>query len=164
MVYTGEKVAINITIHVTAPSAPALNFGEDTLDDILILHTEGGKDHFISIQGQWLESSFGNDINVLIRCAKPLRTVGVDGVKALREGMRRRKGGESERKGVEGSAAVGGRGNVFGEAPSSVLKVESGEQGEEGERLSVPKEVWRLVDFIYKYGMDVVSVLVSDVA
>lgn len=45
----------------------ALNEGRASLDDILVLRVEGGRDHFIPVRGRWLESSLGHSINKLIR-------------------------------------------------------------------------------------------------
>jgi hypothetical protein len=43
-----EKVQIELTVHVDNATAPDLNNAPTTkLEDILILHLEGGKDHFV---------------------------------------------------------------------------------------------------------------------
>ena len=61
----GEIQNIHFTIYVDSGSSSPLNIGEDGLEDILILHTESGKDLFMSISADWVTSSFGADLNVL---------------------------------------------------------------------------------------------------
>ena len=39
---------LNITIHVDEHTTAQLNSGTDAIDDILVLHLEGGKDFFVS--------------------------------------------------------------------------------------------------------------------
>ncbi|KAF2218783.1 Endonuclease/exonuclease/phosphatase [Elsinoe ampelina] len=45
----------------------ALNEGIKSLDDILVLRVENGRDHFIPVRGKWMETSFGRSIDKLIR-------------------------------------------------------------------------------------------------
>ncbi|KAK4980793.1 hypothetical protein LTR28_000965 [Elasticomyces elasticus] len=45
----------------------ALNEGMKTLDDILVLRVENGRDHFLPVHGKWLDSSLGRSIDKLIR-------------------------------------------------------------------------------------------------
>lgn len=39
---------IVLTVSVDCDTASSLNTGQDTIEDILVLHLEGGKDFFIS--------------------------------------------------------------------------------------------------------------------
>ena len=39
---------MELTLLVDMDTAPGLNTGQDKLEDILVLHLEGGKDFFIS--------------------------------------------------------------------------------------------------------------------
>ncbi|KAJ3286688.1 hypothetical protein HK104_008910 [Borealophlyctis nickersoniae] len=143
MLLPGDKLNINITILVDASTSPALNFGMGTLDDILIFHIENGKDHFVSVSGKWLPSCFGNDLGVLCRMVKPVREVGVDGTKKILEGLRGKGDGNKKEELAEG-----------GLDPLPPV-------ADEEMRLSIPKEVWRLVDFVYKFGMDVDNLFLS---
>jgi phosphatidylinositol-bisphosphatase len=43
------------------------NEGIKSLEDILVLRVENGRDHFIPLRGTWLESSLGHSISKLIR-------------------------------------------------------------------------------------------------
>lgn len=47
--------------------ARAFNEGIESLEDILVLRVENGRDHFIPLRGTWLESSLGHSISKLIR-------------------------------------------------------------------------------------------------
>lgn len=125
---TGEKLRIDITIHVTPIAAVALNFNSDALNDILILHTKNGKDHFVSVAGEWQASCFANDVTVLSQLALPVRYV-------TPEECGKRLAGDMVTQASGPTAA---------------------DDYEKGAKFSVPKEIWRCVDFIYRYGMDVV--------
>jgi phosphatidylinositol-bisphosphatase len=105
----GEKTPIRVTITVDNETAPALNTGADRLDDILILHLENGKDHFITLTGQYMRSCFGMTLELLARYPHPVRT-------------------------------------------SDPLPDSS------EDKLALPKELWRIVDYIYRRGMDVADI------
>ena len=49
--------------------------GADTLDDILVLNLEGGKDIFISITGDLLSTCFGSSLETLIHVHTYVREV-----------------------------------------------------------------------------------------
>lgn len=44
-----------------------LNDSRRSLDDILVLRVEGGRDHFVPIRGHWLDTSLGRSIDKLTR-------------------------------------------------------------------------------------------------
>lgn len=44
-----EKITITFTVLVDHATAPKLNNGKDTIDDIIILHLKNGRDHFVSV-------------------------------------------------------------------------------------------------------------------
>jgi len=48
VVVVGDKVSLNLEVYITKDSAPMLNTGAAKLDDIVVLHLEGGKDFFVS--------------------------------------------------------------------------------------------------------------------
>ena len=60
---------------MNASTASKLNSGEDEIEDILVLHLEGGKDLFVSITGNYLASCFGSSIEALVYMIKPIREV-----------------------------------------------------------------------------------------
>ncbi|KAL2912761.1 hypothetical protein HK105_207753 [Polyrhizophydium stewartii] len=152
----GEKLAINITILVDRTTVTYLNAGNDSIEDILTLHTENGKDHFISISGRWLPSCFGNPIEVLCRLGRPIRSFALDELCALytqvqRSQLRlpptRASGAESE------SAGPAATSSIESPSPTPPKPFEN--------RLSIPRELWRIIDFIYKFGMDVDNLFLS---
>eukprot|EP00698_Gefionella_okellyi_P011920 TRINITY_DN317_c0_g1_i1.p1 TRINITY_DN317_c0_g1~~TRINITY_DN317_c0_g1_i1.p1 ORF type:complete len:675 (-),score=112.24 TRINITY_DN317_c0_g1_i1:505-2529(-) len=68
----GENLQMDFTVHVTPATAPLLN-KQLALDAILVLHIEGGKDIFISIQGNYLPSCFGTSLDQLAVRTTPCR-------------------------------------------------------------------------------------------
>lgn len=54
-----------------------LNIAKEKLEDILVLHLEGGKDFFITISGDFLPTSFGQSLDALVKLAYPVRGVPV---------------------------------------------------------------------------------------
>lgn len=43
-----------------------LNKGDEELEDILVLHVENGRDTFIPVSGQWMQSCFGRSLQELV--------------------------------------------------------------------------------------------------
>lgn len=54
-----------------------LNIAKENLEDILILHLEGGKDVFLTVSGTFLPTSFGQSLEALVKLAHPVRSVPV---------------------------------------------------------------------------------------
>lgn len=102
----------------------ALNGGREKLEDILILHLENGKDYFISVSGKYLVSAFGNSLEFLVRTPNPVRT------------------------GLPVFAQPNPSLSARNPAPPTPLPANETDQ-----RLSIPKELWRMIDYIYKKGM-----------
>eukprot|EP00761_Pharyngomonas_kirbyi_P006150 gb/GECH01006156.1/.p1 GENE.gb/GECH01006156.1/~~gb/GECH01006156.1/.p1 ORF type:complete len:1033 (+),score=299.96 gb/GECH01006156.1/:1-3099(+) len=107
MATPGETVDIKLTVWVDNTTAPYFNSGTETLEDILILHLVRGRDHFISLTGNFLKSSFGNSLDNLIKMHEPVRYCDEEQI-----------------------------------------------QDDARPHLKLPKEVWRLVDYIYRHGME----------
>lgn len=64
----GETVSGVLEVFVSDIShVRALNDGRSTLEDILILRVEDGRDHFIPVRASWLPTCFGRSIDELIR-------------------------------------------------------------------------------------------------
>ncbi|WYZ46722.1 hypothetical protein EsH8_IX_000947 [Colletotrichum jinshuiense] len=64
----GETVSSVLEIYVSDIShARALNDGRASLEDILVLRVEDGRDHFIPVSATWLPTCFGRSIDELIR-------------------------------------------------------------------------------------------------
>lgn len=64
----GETVLAHIQAQVSSIShLRALNDGQASLEDILVLRVEGGRDHFIPVKAAWQPTCFGRSIDELIR-------------------------------------------------------------------------------------------------
>ncbi|EFQ25901.1 endonuclease/Exonuclease/phosphatase [Colletotrichum graminicola] len=64
----GETVSGVIEVYVSDMShVRALNDGRASLEDILVLRVEDGRDHFIPVRAFWLPTCFGRSIDELIR-------------------------------------------------------------------------------------------------
>ena len=66
--HPGEVANVDVTAHIrNIEHVRLLNIGKVKLEDILILHVDGGRDHFISVHGHWLPTSFGCSVDELTR-------------------------------------------------------------------------------------------------
>lgn len=64
----GETVFGIVTAQITSTSLlRGLNDGTATIEDVLVLRVEDGRDHFIPVRATWLPSSFGRSVDELIR-------------------------------------------------------------------------------------------------
>lgn len=61
-----ESIEITISMHVTSDSSHELQTGSETLEDILILALENGRDYFIPVQGEYQKSCLGTTIDYLV--------------------------------------------------------------------------------------------------
>ena len=55
----GTQAKLKFTIEVTGKEAFLFNEELDSVQDILVLHVENGRDHFISVEGTFRKSIFG---------------------------------------------------------------------------------------------------------
>jgi phosphatidylinositol-bisphosphatase len=66
--YPGEVANVDVTAHVkNIEHVRLLNMRKLKLEDILVLHVDGGPDHFVSVHGHWLPTCFGCSIEELTR-------------------------------------------------------------------------------------------------
>ncbi|KAJ8348753.1 hypothetical protein SKAU_G00273420 [Synaphobranchus kaupii] len=70
-----ETQEISLEVYVSKDSVTLLNSGEDSIEDILVLHLDRGKDYFITIAGNYLPSCFGTSLETLCRMKKPIREI-----------------------------------------------------------------------------------------
>jgi hypothetical protein len=64
----GEVANIDVTAYVRSiRHVRLLNIGKLKLEDILVLHVDGGRDHFIPVHGRWLPTCFGCSVDELTR-------------------------------------------------------------------------------------------------
>ncbi|KAL2053323.1 hypothetical protein ABVK25_006316 [Lepraria finkii] len=64
----GDAVNVELTLHITDMDiVRRLSEGEDSLEDVLVLRIQNGRDYFLPIRGIWLQSAFGRSIEKLVR-------------------------------------------------------------------------------------------------
>lgn len=64
----GEVANVDVTIHVRSiEHVRLLNLRKVKLEEILVLHVDSGRDHFISVCGHWLPTCFGCSVDELTR-------------------------------------------------------------------------------------------------
>ncbi|TFK03218.1 Inositol polyphosphate 5-phosphatase OCRL-1 [Platysternon megacephalum] len=122
-----ETVDISLDVYVSKDSVTLLNSGEDRIEDILVLHLDRGKDYFLTISGSYLPSCFGTSLEALCRMRRPIREVPVTKLVDLGE-------------------------DSFLEKEKSLLQMGPSDSEDASERpLQVPKEIWLLVDHLFKH-------------
>jgi inositol polyphosphate 5-phosphatase INPP5B/F len=142
-IFPGEYFDINVKIFVSTAHVKALNIGLENLDDIIIFHIENGQDYFISISAEWIPSCFGESINTLLALDKPIvsystaelhsySTAELDSVLIP----------DAHFESVQDPQDLNSRFGV--------------------EDAAVPKELWTLIDYIYKNGLEVVSTFLNN--
>ncbi|XP_028923094.1 inositol polyphosphate 5-phosphatase OCRL isoform X1 [Ornithorhynchus anatinus] len=116
-----ETMDISLDVYVSKDSVTILNSGEDSIEDILVLHLDRGKDYFLTISGNYLPSCFGTSLEALCRMRRPIRDIPVTKLIDLEE-------------------------DSFLEKEMFPL-----ENDDVSERpLQIPKEIWFLVDHLFK--------------
>ncbi|KAF5384264.1 hypothetical protein D9615_003431 [Tricholomella constricta] len=75
MLLPDEVAYITLTAYVDNKSASKLNLGARDLDTTLILHMMMGKDHFITVTGQYQYTCFANRLSRLVRLRSPVRSL-----------------------------------------------------------------------------------------
>lgn len=141
---------MNVTLWVDGHSVLPLNSGEDKLDDVLVMSIERGPLTFLTIKGEWLLSSVGSSLDLLCRIVKPIREYDHGEVKELiRAGSTK---GVDTRNGhsapppvvVVRSSRIDASEGLTPDPPAASPK---------SHIYSIPKEIWQLVDFIYRFGL-----------
>lgn len=116
MLIPGERAEIVLRAMVDNETAVALNTGLDAIDDVLVLHLEGGADYFVRASGTYARSCFGATLEELVCAHAPMREVPF-------------------------ATSAEGRRELLGSGQPT---------------LSVPKELWRLVDVSVARRLDIV--------
>lgn len=75
MLIPGERAEVTLTALVDNATAVALNGGQDVLEDVLVLHLEGGADYFVRAAGTYARSCFGATLEELVCAHAPMRDV-----------------------------------------------------------------------------------------
>ncbi|CAG0918022.1 unnamed protein product [Notodromas monacha] len=71
----GEKRDIELRLKVDPTTVARLNSGQEQVYDILVLHLEGGKDLFITVQGDYQRTCFGLSLHTLVQLKVPVSEV-----------------------------------------------------------------------------------------
>jgi inositol polyphosphate 5-phosphatase INPP5B/F len=124
-------LGIRLTILVDHTNVYKLNVGLDKLEDILILHLENGKDFFISVSGKFVPTCFGLDLDMLNNLNEPVLKIQSQLPELYKLVEKNQKGSSAN---LTGKSAV--------PPPKGTHHV--------------PKELWRIVDYIYHFGLGVV--------
>jgi phosphatidylinositol-bisphosphatase len=80
---TGDTATLDLEVYVNDKTASTLNSGEDKLEDILVLHLEGGKDFFLTVLGSYTFSCFGCSLEALTHLPTPIRDTPPDKIHQL---------------------------------------------------------------------------------
>jgi len=70
-----EMIVVTLTVYIDNQSASQLNLVSKHIASTLILHIARGKDHFISVTGQYEFTCFGNKLSHLARLDRPIRAI-----------------------------------------------------------------------------------------
>ncbi|KAI1902571.1 hypothetical protein AGOR_G00017250 [Albula goreensis] len=119
-----ETQEIFLEVYVSKDSVTLLNSGEDSIEEILVLHLDRGKDYFITISGNYLPSCFGTSLETLCRMKKPIREIPITKLIDLGE-------------------------DSYMEKEKSRMNFLMDSAGTEDRPLKIPKEVWLLVDHLF---------------
>jgi len=134
MLLPNESAQITFTALVDLKTAQALNAGQDLLDDILILRLENGQDFFLSVNGTYARSAFGMGLEELTNCYASVRSLPLPAA-----------GWSPSTSAAAATAAAS--------SSSSSKQALGPPTSAGGPALSVPKELWRLIDALYRRGL-----------
>ncbi|KAK4693451.1 inositol polyphosphate 5-phosphatase INPP5B/F, partial [Lecanoromycetidae sp. Uapishka_2] len=125
----GDAANVELTLHVTDMDfVRRLSDGLEKLEDVLVLRIHNGRDYFLPLRGNWLQSAFGRSIDKLVRIPE-------GGVRRLQH---QRPGGSSHgHNHGHGSHHRSHHGSSLG----------SGDK-DDGVKWSAPRELFRLTEAI----------------
>ncbi|KAL9102995.1 MAG: hypothetical protein Q9163_001915 [Psora crenata] len=64
----GDASNVELTLHITdSDLVRRLNENLETLEDVLVLRIQNGRDYFLPLRGRWQQSAFGRSIDKLVR-------------------------------------------------------------------------------------------------
>ncbi|CAL8092610.1 unnamed protein product [Calicophoron daubneyi] len=125
MVRKDASVEINVEIFVKPEIVSTLNSGASSLSAIIVLRLQGGKDYFITVSGQFVPTSFGLPLTLLLSLdSTPVAWLPAD---ELKEKIKNSHAGEWKEA-----------------EPSVVAKTTE-------HSFNIPKEIFRIVDYISQH-------------
>ncbi|KAI8894695.1 Endonuclease/exonuclease/phosphatase [Globomyces pollinis-pini] len=125
-IFPGELLTIDIQLLIKPEHVIHLNGKQNPLTYNSILNIKRGNDHFMTFSGDWLGTVFGENITFLCNILEPIQSLSFDKVKSIKDRLK----GDTESIAISDDQPP---------IPNS----------------STPKELYRLLDFIYKHGMEV---------
>jgi phosphatidylinositol-bisphosphatase len=140
----GATLDIELEVFVDGKNANNFNTGLEKIEDILVLHLEHGRDLFISVSGSYRPSVFGSSIECLVRLKCPIREVEASQLMKI-QAMNDKiddSAQEATNVPVMDLLCLDDDKPVASNSPSSYPVWD------------IPKEVWMLVDYLYKNGLD----------
>ncbi|XP_006867618.1 PREDICTED: type II inositol 1,4,5-trisphosphate 5-phosphatase [Chrysochloris asiatica] len=78
-----SDIEIELELFVNKTTATKLNSGEDSIEDILVLHLDRGKDYFLSVSGNYVPSCFGSPLHTLCYMRDPILDLPLETVREL---------------------------------------------------------------------------------
>nr|XP_033810207.1 type II inositol 1,4,5-trisphosphate 5-phosphatase isoform X2 [Geotrypetes seraphini] len=79
----GSEAVVDLELFVNKSTATQLNSGEDSIEEILVLHLAGGKDYFLSVSGNYLPSCFGASLQTLCYMREPIQDLSAESIREL---------------------------------------------------------------------------------
>lgn len=130
-------------------TATHLNSGEDQLEDVLVLHLDQGKDYFLSVTGNYLPSCFGTPIHALIHMRQPIQDMLPETIRKLvRSSCHDTALLPCDTPICARTKALIAHVAVF---IQTLMPLWSGEDSFWDEKpLDLPKELWMMVDHLYR--------------
>lgn len=125
----GDAINVEMTLHINNMDlVRRLSDGLENLEDVLVLRIHNGRDYFLPLRGNWLQSAFGRSIDKLVRIPE-------GGVRRLQH---QRPGGSSH-----------GHNHGHGSHHGSHHEYSSGSGDKnDGVKWSAPRELFRLTEAI----------------
>lgn len=77
--HVGESREVEVRVLVEDDQAFRFNLEQESLEDILILHLENGKDCFVHVTGQWVPTCFSQPLERLVRLSSAIRCPSLEG-------------------------------------------------------------------------------------
>ncbi|KAF2159841.1 hypothetical protein M409DRAFT_29651 [Zasmidium cellare ATCC 36951] len=148
----GESCNVELELRIMGTTdVQKLNDGKGSLEDILVLRVDNGRDHFIPVRGRWLDSSLGRSIDKLVRIPE-------GGIRKLQ-----RQKPKAKTKAVTSAVSAANElsksaGSAEESTNKSSLSLPNDEDADENPvRFSAPRELFRLTEAVEELSTRVVA-------
>ncbi|KAK4501230.1 hypothetical protein PRZ48_007037 [Zasmidium cellare] len=148
----GESCNVELELRIMGTAdVQKLNDGKGTLEDILVLRVDNGRDHFIPVRGRWLESSLGRSIDKLVRIPEG----GIRKLQRQKPKAKAKAAAGAVSAANELSKSAGSSGDITNKSSSSLPADE--DVDENPVRFSAPRELFRLTEAVEELSTRVVA-------